>query len=733
MIRTNYRAVIKRNHSGECRVVTQRHYLWQASSHHVSPHWRLVSVSSQRHRNFFQGLLLLILLGLLPGMVWASEIALPAEIKAGSFFVRGDSGVTQEALRLNSEADFNISGMIARVRLQQQFKNTSAEWMEGVYVFPLPEQAAVDRLNIQVGERRIEGVIKERAEAKAMYQRAKSSGQRTALVEQERPNLFTTSVANIAPGETVVVEISYQQMLHYQRGRFSLRFPMTLTPRYIPGEQIIDADEPISIKGSGWSFNTDQVRDASRITPPVRLSHETEDSRMRIKVTLDAGMELSRINSLYHDIEFNRQGQVYSVELLNGAVAMDRDFELVWQPALGAEPEAALFKETIAGEDYALIMLMPPVAESFPVAQQSLPREVVFIIDTSGSMAGVSMQQARAALLMALKTLQPVDRFNIIEFNSVTRRLFSQSVQADQQSLDVAQRFVQNLRADGGTEMKPAIEAALDSDALEGYVRQVVFMTDGSVGNETALFALIENKLQHSRLFTVGIGSAPNSYFMRKAAEFGRGSYTYIRSQDEVYGRMQALFAQLQSPQLSHIQLNWSGESTPQLWPQRLPDLYRDQPLLISAKLDVANTHLTVSGRMGGQVWQRRLALDSHQQHSGVAVLWARNQIADWMDQVVRGGQQAKLRQQIVDLALKHQMVSKYTSLVVVDPVQARARHEGLKTAAVANRLPLGSQQRVQGYGFPQTATASELQLLLGFGCIALAMILILFRARYEK
>jgi len=738
-MKTATHRLIDHNHLQTLDLHPRDAHLWQPAKS-VKPHCqpRLVLIPRREYRRLqlLQGLLLFILLGLLPGLVLAEPMALPDSIHAGSFFTRSATGGYQQALRLQSQVHFQISGLLARTRVQQQFSNSSDAYMEGIYVFPLPDGAAVDRLRIHVGERVIEGVIRERQQAKTIYQQAKAAGKRTALVEQERPNLFTTSVANIGPHETISVEISYQQTLEYRDGGFSLRFPMTLTPRYMPGQPLTGdtAAESRVVDGNGWAANSDQVPDAARISPPMLDQPGSPHNRIRISASLDAGFPLARVTSLYHDVRVERSANVYDISLQQAEVPMDRDFELHWQPAVGAEPDAAWLGGAWQGEDYGLIMLMPPRPDATQLAQQKvLAREVIFIIDTSGSMAGASLQQAKQALRMALQTLNANDRFNLVEFNSVTRKLFSRAVYADTQSIHAALQYVDNLQADGGTEMAPALRAALQGDELEGYVRQLVFITDGSVGNETALFKLIADQLGNSRLFTVGIGSAPNSYFMRKAAQFGRGSYTFISSQEEIASRMQALFARLQAPVLTNLSLHWSGDQQPEVWPRRLPDLYQGEPLVISAKLATGNRQLTLSGELQGKSWKKTLILGSDQSREGIAALWARRKIASLMDQQVRAGDAAEIQQQVTRVALKHQLVSRYTSLVAVDPQASRSATDSLHKSVLPSLLPAGSQQDIQGLGFPRGATPSRLHLLLGLLALCMAGLLINFRQRYEQ
>ncbi|MDX1516246.1 MAG: marine proteobacterial sortase target protein, partial [Woeseiaceae bacterium] len=498
----------------------------------------------------------------------------PEQLQSGSLLLRMRSGYRVATL-LNTDVDMSISGLVARVTVRQSFENTGAEWAEGIYVFPLPDKAAVDHMRLQIGERFIEGEIREKAEAKKQYEQAKAEGRKASLVEQERPNLFTTSVANIAPGETVVVEIEYLEDLVYDNGRFSLRFPMTLTPRYMPGDPLPDR------QGNGWSADTTEVADASRISPPMVT--RSAGHRATIDVDLDAGMSLATVTSRYHPVNVVESGGRYAITLASPTVPLDHDFELVWKPAAGSEPRAMLFSEHVNGDAHYLLLVMPPsVADA---SLSALPREMIFIIDTSGSMHGTSIVQARLALARALEKLNPGDRFNVIAFSSRPNPLFPASVAADRGNLEAARRFVASLAASGGTEMRSALELAFRQAPSETHLRQIVFITDGAVGNEAALFELIERRLGSGRLFTVGIGSAPNGWFMRKASETGRGSFTMIGAQAEVGEKMAGLFAKIEQPQVTDIVVTWPGNVIVDAYPATVPDLYASEPVWIKAKV----------------------------------------------------------------------------------------------------------------------------------------------------
>jgi Ca-activated chloride channel family protein len=632
----------------------------------------------------------------------------------GTLLLKSETGAPPApAPLLFTHVDISVTGMTARATVTQRFANPTTSWQEGVYMFPLPEKAAVDHLAMQIGTRRIEGEIRERGEARAVYEQAKTDGRKATLVEQERPNVFTTNVAHIGPGEEIAVTIEYQETLVYDAGAFRLRFPMVVAPRYNPGLVALSG-EP----GTGWGVNTDQVPDAARVTPPVMHPAEGFVNPVELAVELHPGFALSRVDSSYHDIDVVESADHrYSIRLADDPTPANRDFELVWAPEVAAAPGAAVFAEHKDGETYALAMVVPPTAVAD--APRS-PREAVFIVDTSGSMEGTSIAQAKQALGLALARLQPGDRFNVIEFNSVTRSLFGAPMPVDPATLARAKSFVAALRARGGTEMKPALEAALTRDAAPGFVRQVVFLTDGAVGNENELVELIRTRLGDRRLFTIGIGSAPNSYFLTKAAQFGRGTFTYIGDVREVAAKMSALFVKLESPVLTDIAIAWPGAA--EVLPREPSDLYAGEPIVVVAKTTATDGTVTITGRRGGAPWSSQLPLSASANEPGLGVLWARAKIEALSDAQKGGEPEAAIRNGITEVALAHHLVSKYTSLVAVDVTPTAPPGTVAATAALPTNLPEGwSYDAV--FGVPQTATPATLHFLIGLTFLALAVI----------
>ena len=656
-----------------------------------------------------------------PRYTGAGVMALKDVTQGSLLFRTNQPGRYIPAPMLKTDVQISVTGIIARTTVKQEFINPSRvkdDWAEGIYVFPLPETAAVDHLRMKVGERTIEGQIKERAEAKKVYEQAKQEGKRASLVEQERPNIFTTSVANIAPGDKITVEIEYQETVRYDQGRFSLRFPMVVGPRYISGTPVVLEDQP---PGHGWSLDTDRVTDASRITPPVQHPHHGPINPVSLTIDLVAGFPLGKIESPYHPIlAIAEPDGRRHITLRADSVPANRDFQLTWEPAPGQTPTETVFRQQQRDSSYAFVMLSPPASSDQPITMQ--PRETIFVIDTSGSMAGTSIEQAKAALLLALTRLTSQDRFNVIQFNSVTHVLFSQPQPVATDTVRKAVQYVEKLKANGGTEILPALKMALKGAAPSTHLRQVIFLTDGQVGNEEELFEAVRTQLGPSRLFTIGIGSAPNSHFMRKAAEFGRGTFTHIRSASEVKEQMDAIFRKLERPVLMDLHVD-GLDGDVEMFPNRIPDLYDGEPVVIALKTQASLTSMTIRGSIGSTPWTTTVSLHESPLRDGLSVYWARQKIAALMDQQHHGQDDSPVRRAVLDVALTHHLVSKYTSLVAVDTEPIRPTDKTLITHAMKTNLPEGQDYQAI-FGLPKTATNGRQQLLFGLFTLIAAMVL---------
>jgi Ca-activated chloride channel family protein len=679
--------------------------------------------------------------------------------KGGLFFKSDEVGAFYEAPIQHTEVQLSVSGTIVRTRVRQHFVNPSAAWLEGVYVFPLPEQAAVDHLVMEIGGRRVFGAIKPREEAKKVYERAAAAGQHASLVDSERPNIFTTSVANIGPGEQIVVEIEYQDHVAIDNGTYSLRFPMVVGPRYIPGNAIsLVADRPAG--GSGWSDDTTRVPDASRITPPVLHPSEGKINPVSLRIDFAPGFPVERVTSLYHPITVTDAGSKRTITLLDGDVPADRDFVLEWAPKPSAAPATSLFAEQRGDDVYLFAMLTPAMMQQ----ATRLPRDVVFVIDTSGSMGGTSIGQAKAGLLLALERLTPADRFNVIQFNSVTTPLYDTLQPWNADTLRQAKGYVEALVATGGTEMRPALRMALDGETAPNRLKQVIFLTDAAVGNEAEMFDDIARQLGDARLFTIGIGTAPNSYFMRKAAELGRGTFTYIGSVTEVSERMTELLHKLEEPAITGIAVRWPAglAASAEMYPATVPDMYAGLPVTFSARLPGAKLAqlggaLAIEGQQGDRAWRQDIDMNQARTGAGVAAVWARAKLSAIEDGQWRGEDQSRVRGAATAHALAYDLVSAYTSLVAVDTEVVRPRNEALAKTQVPTNLPHGwdyakvfgpageggaalpqpgdlmrkinfTGTPLDSMSLPKTATPAMLHLLIGLALMMTALIMTWWR-----
>ncbi|MBL4783079.1 MAG: marine proteobacterial sortase target protein [Porticoccaceae bacterium] len=618
-------------------------------------------------------------------------------------FNDGRAGVL--APQLSSRVDIHITGPIARVRVAQTFNNPSDAWAEAVYTFPLPPDSAVDHLQIRVGERIIEGEIQERVAAQQLYQQARQAGQQAALVEQHRANIFSTHVANVPPGAELIVVLEYQQQVIRRGSRFSLHYPMSITPRYTPSQS------PAA---------TDAVTSDKPVTQLATVLEGENNNATEIWLDLQAGFELDEVTSRYHPVSKIRIDDAHwQLRLDPQTHNANADFVVEWQGRELAVPQAHIFSQSYAGQEYALLQIMPP---QVALEQFRQARDIVYVIDTSGSMGGESLRQAKRALLWALARLDESDRFNIIEFNSEAWSLFDSERQASAKNIVRARHFVQNLEARGGTEMRKALDMALCGPCLDnhsaGRLRQVLFLTDGAISNEEQLFTVINSKLGNSRLFTVGIGSAPNRYFMRKAAKMGRGSFVHIGKITEVEEKITQLFERIDAPIMSDIELQIRADNV-DISPALIPDLYASEPLVVAIRADDLPEQIILRGWRQGKLWQQALALSTAEERGGIHVAWARKKIGSLLDEsALLGAGQARrvLRDKVLEIALQHQLVTPFTSLVAVDKMPQRPQVAELENAVIKNNTPKGRQ-----FSLARTATGMSYFIWLGSGLLLLA------------
>jgi len=645
---------------------------------------------------------------LLLATVWV----MPAVVRAETTLWLDSGQASTLAIALSTDIDIEVSGMLAHALVTQRFVNQTDAWVEGRYVFPLPDDSAVESLRIVVGDRLIEGEIQEREQARATYQQARSDGRMAGLVEQSSGDRFATRIANIAPGQSVEIQIGFRPPIDYQHGQFRLRVPTTMVPRH-PGASLeaVTGDAQSSPRAARWP-------PAERANPPITT--EAGYNPFSLSVVVNTGTPLAYLESLHHRVDQACADGRCSVLLEEQVDSERRDFELIWQVQDSGQPHPAVFRQSLGGLDHALIMLVPPQQFS----ARRTPREVLLVIDTSGSMQGASLEQARAGLRFALDHLGHGDHFNLVEFNDRAHALFARSLAVDGSTIKRARDWVRGLEANGGTEMLDPLDLALNGGSDSGLLRQIVFITDGQVSNESSVLGLVHERLGQSRLFTVGIGHGVNSQFLRDLARFGRGSHVLIADSAQVVERMGELLTQLNNPVLHDIEIHWPDAV--EAVPERIPDLYAGQPLLIGARAARLDGPLLVTGFSDGRPWQRLVDLDQAWAATGVAAFWGRRAIQQTLDRQLLAGAPDAVRRDVLGLAIEYQLLSPFTSLVAVDRTPGRSRQAALESHRLPGRLP--SERIAQARMMPATDAGSIDALLRGGLAVVLIVILLMHR-----
>jgi len=570
-----------------------------------------------------------------------------AQSTQGSLYAVNQKGIDLGSCPLKTTSvKADISGFVTRVRVRQEFQNSFTEPIEAVYVFPLSQNGAVDDVTMTVGERVIRGKILKREEARQVYETAKNEGKTASLLDQERPNIFTQSVANIMPGEAVIVEISYVETLKYEDGAYEFVFPMTVGPRYIP---------------SG-------VTDAAKITPPVAATRAGHD--ISIEVNLNAGVPVEEIRSFTHDIDqVNMSPSTAKITLRDEKTIPNKDFILRYDVTGKRIEDAVLTHRDERGGFFTLILQPPDKV----LSEDRTPKEIVFVLDTSGSMSGFPVEKAKEAMKLSLDGLYPDDTFNLITFAGDTAILFDKPVPATRANLDAAQDFLAGRQGGGGTEMMKAIKAALEPTDAADHLRVVCFMTDGYVGNEEEIIAEVQRH-PNARIFSFGIGSSVNRYLLDKIALEGRGEVEYVGLQDDGSKAARRFYERVRTPLLTDLSIDWNGIRVADTYPGKLTDLFSAKPVILHGRYDKpASGTIKLKGKVAGQPYERNISLnlpETDPNNDALASLWARTRIDDLSSARLKATTEAnrtEIDSQITDLGLRYHLMTQFTSFVAVE------------------------------------------------------------------
>jgi Ca-activated chloride channel homolog len=563
---------------------------------------------------------------------------------------QGEQTMALPLLHTHVQAD--VVGPVVAVEVTQTYQNPYPDPIEAVYVFPLPEHSAVNGLRVVIGPRVIEAEIKEREAARRAYEEAKQQGHLAALLEQERPNIFTQSIANIEPGHTIEVVVRYLETLTYDDGAYEFVFPMVVGSRYSPGS----------------------VADAGRLSPSVLTGGARTGHDVSLELTVRPGFPIHDFGVPTHEIDSSRgsDGSLL-VRLRRADEIPNRDFILRYTVAGEAAQATVLTRRDERGGFFTM-MVQPPKLDLDALLGA---RELVFVVDVSGSMSGVPLSMCQDAMEQALTMLRPSDTFNVITFAGRPSRLFSRSLPASEDNVRRGLELVRTMGAGGGTEMLDAVAAALDTEAEKQRNRHVFFLTDGYVGNEEQILAAtsryvttLEGRGQKARVFGFGVGSSVNRHLLDGLSQSGNGTTFYSTTREDPALAVNAFFRLIDKPVIEELSIDWGGLTIDQQVPARLPDLFATRPLVVHGRFaNGGDATIRLRGKAGGRSFELPLnvTLPSRQEGAeAVATLWARAKVGDLTRQQWFG-EQASTRSEITALGLGFHLVTQYTSLIAVD------------------------------------------------------------------
>jgi Ca-activated chloride channel family protein len=573
-----------------------------------------------------------------------------------------------------------ISGYIATVDVTQKFHNPYDEKIEAVYVFPLPQNAAVNEFIMIIGERKIRGIIRERKEAEEIYRQARSQGYVASLLTQERPNIFTQKVANIEPGKNIDVNIKYFNTLAYADGWYEFVFPMVVGPRFNP-PCYTDGVGAVARGRNGISGQKTQVQ---YLKPGERSGHD-----IAVTVEIDAGVAIEEVACISHAVtRTSAAPENLAVTLSSLDSIPNKDFVLRYRVA-GKKVKSALVTHRDKRGGFFSLMLYPP--ENLSHLKRS-PMEMIFVLDCSGSMRGKPIAKAKEAIKRGLRKLEKGDTFQVIRFSNNASRFGPKPVPATPDNIRKAIRYVDNLHGSGGTMMIEGIKAALDFDHDPRRFRLVSFMTDGYIGNEVEILAAVQQRLGASRIFSFGVGSSVNRYLLDRMAKLGKGAVAYI-GLDESAGQVVDLFYERVSrPALTDIEIDWAGMKVKDVYPSKIRDLFVGRPVIVTGRFDGQDsTTIRVSGKVGYLTQEIVIPVDlddASSTHPGIACVWARKQIETLANRAINE-QNPELPGRIKQVALEYGLMSAYTAFVAVDSSRQTAGDHGV-TVAVPVPVPDG-------------------------------------------
>ena len=586
------------------------------------------------------------------------------------FFVLSDDPVTDRLPLKSTSADVWIAGTVADVQVTQVYANEGDSVLEAIYIFPASTHAAVHGMTMTIGERIIEAQIREREKAREEYEEAREEGRTASLLEQQRPNVLQMNVANILPGDEIVVELSYTEMIVPESGIHEFVYPTVVGPRYC------ETPAATATAAEQWIAN------------PYLQEGEPAPFTFGLDLTVAGGLPLASLASPSHDVDVDYEGShTARVWIEPDADAGTRDFVLCYRLAGDQIETGLLLYPGAAGEEGYFALVMAPPERAKPTAV--VPREYVFIVDVSGSMHGFPISITKELMRDLFSGLRPTDHFNVMLFASGSAVLAERSVPATEANVDRAIQFVGNQQGGGGTRILPALRRALAMPSVEGTSRSLIIATDGYVSVEAETFEVIQEGLGEANLFAFGIGKSVNRHIIEGMAHAGYGESFVVLDPGEAPARAATFREYIDSPVLTDIEVDFGGLQVQDVDPPGIPDLFADRPLVVFGKyMGRPQGTITVNGFNADGYWESSLdaaAYTPTMANEALRYLWARHRIRVLADMNRLGKDDARV-QQVTELGLEYNLLTAYTSFIAVDSL---VRADGAPVTTVQQPLPL--------------------------------------------
>lgn len=586
------------------------------------------------------------------------------------FFVKSEEKKADVMPLKKTSIDVNVAGVIADVKVTQEYKNEGNQTLEAIYIFPASTNAAVYGFEMTVGGRKISAKIEEKQKARKQYEDAKKENKTASLLEQKRPNVFQMSVGNILPGDHIKVELFYTETLIPTKGVYEFVYPTVVGPRY--------AEE----------FATNVMYSDAWVKSPYQKEGEAPTYDYEINAKLNAGMPIKKIGSNTHKLNIKNQGKSTVVATLDPSESKggNRDYILRYELA-GSKIQSGLLMYEGIDENFFMAMIQPPA--SVDVVNMP-PREYIFILDVSGSMKGFPLNVSKELLEKLVTSLRPEDRFNVMLFESGNEMMSKESLPASKQNIKKAMEVIDRLRGGGSTDILGALNSALAMKETKDYSRSFVVITDGYITVEQEAFQLISSNLGQANLYAIGIGSSVNRFLIEGLARAGMAEPLIVVDKKDASVQADKFREFISKPVLTNIKAKFEGLDVYDIEPISYPDVLAERPIVIYGKYKgTAKGKISITGLTGNRsTYTQTLDVASSrpsESNQAIRYLWARNMIKA-MDDYNSLQASAEQVQKITEMGLKYNLLTNYTSFIAVDPTK---RDKSGKMLTVQQVLPM--------------------------------------------